>query len=459
MDSEVLEENLTCTICYGIFTDPVVLKCSHTFCQECIRQYWKGLNVLLCPVCRKECSSEEPTESLAFKSLCESVRKRTETVKPVDQPDQLCPLHGKKVKLFCFDDKQPICVSCHTSERHEKHNCVPIEEAVEELKKEMSKDLPKFIESQKTLGKAESDLQKIATDMQEQARYMEFHIREEFKKRHEYLCEQERAKIQELTEERNHKDMMIQNEIKKIRNHVADVMKTIDEIKQRLKSDDILFLKTYSQPHRFQCAKPKPFNLNNMVRHIRFQSNELWGPSYNLREQPVVLLDPNTVSANLLLSGDLTSLLYTEEKLKRPKNPQRLHVGVLGSIGFSTGRHCWDVVVGRNEKWTLGVVRQSFQHNTHREMDPDHGEWTIHHINGNYFAGKMTRTVLHMACKHRPRVIRMVMNCPHRMLTFMDPKRDLTLYSFDHVSGEMLFPYFNTRSSRGPLRICFSQQL
>ena len=125
------DENLTCTICYAIFTDPVALKCSHSFCQECLQLYWKDLDVSLCPICRKVCSSEEPTLSLAFKSLCESVKNRRNRAV---QPDQLCPLHGEKFKLFCSEDKLPLCVICHTSKKHKNHTCSPIEEAVQDLK-------------------------------------------------------------------------------------------------------------------------------------------------------------------------------------------------------------------------------------------------------------------------------------------------------------------------------------
>ncbi|XP_063073788.1 E3 ubiquitin-protein ligase TRIM41-like [Engraulis encrasicolus] len=133
-DACFLEQSLTCTICNGIFTDPVVIKCSHSFCQDCLRRYWKNLGKLLCPICKKECSSEEPTLSLAFKNLCESVRTRRYEGQPVVQQELHCPLHDEKVKLFCLEDKQLICVICHTSKMHKKHTCSPIEEAVEDLK-------------------------------------------------------------------------------------------------------------------------------------------------------------------------------------------------------------------------------------------------------------------------------------------------------------------------------------
>ena len=57
-----LEEDLTCSVCYSLFTDPRVLACSHTFCKACLDNLlrastnysiWRPLRQpLKCPNCR-----------------------------------------------------------------------------------------------------------------------------------------------------------------------------------------------------------------------------------------------------------------------------------------------------------------------------------------------------------------------------------------------------------------------
>lgn len=125
-----LEEDLTCVICCDVYIDPVTLKCSHSLCEKCLQEFWSTQDVIQCPVCRKECSPEEPTKSLAFKSLCESFKTR----KPTAVPEDICQEHKEKLKLFCFEDKKPICVVCYTSKKHENHKCSPVEEAVVTVK-------------------------------------------------------------------------------------------------------------------------------------------------------------------------------------------------------------------------------------------------------------------------------------------------------------------------------------
>lgn len=125
-----LEEDLTCLICCDVFTDPVTLKCSHSLCSECLQRFWTTQKEPQCPICRKKCSRDEPTKSLAFRALCESFKTR----KPTAVSGDVCPLHKETLKLFCYDDKQPICVVCYTSKKHENHKCSPVEEAAGNLK-------------------------------------------------------------------------------------------------------------------------------------------------------------------------------------------------------------------------------------------------------------------------------------------------------------------------------------
>lgn len=48
------EQELTCSICLDLFTDPVSTPCGHNFCQACIGGYWASSTVCTCPLCKRQ---------------------------------------------------------------------------------------------------------------------------------------------------------------------------------------------------------------------------------------------------------------------------------------------------------------------------------------------------------------------------------------------------------------------
>lgn len=149
MAGRLTEADLACSICCEVFREPVVLKCSHSFCSACLQQYWSiGLR-RDCPLCRRS-SLDEPVPSLTLKNLCESYLEEGgggggEEVRPEEpscEPGETCPLHGEKFKLFCRKDSEPICVVCHTSRKHRQHDCCPVGEAVLDVKVHRSHPSP-----------------------------------------------------------------------------------------------------------------------------------------------------------------------------------------------------------------------------------------------------------------------------------------------------------------------------
>lgn len=50
-----VKDAITCGICLQIFTDPRYLRCSHTFCLQCLVGYQTSSTWKECPVCRVDC--------------------------------------------------------------------------------------------------------------------------------------------------------------------------------------------------------------------------------------------------------------------------------------------------------------------------------------------------------------------------------------------------------------------
>ena len=127
------EEDFTCPVCFEIFKDPVLLSCSHSVCKACLQQFWDTKGSTECPVCRGISSNDKPPLNLHLKNLCETfVQEISERASAGSEV--LCSLHSEKLKLFCLEDKQPVCLVCRDSKTHKTHNFSPIDEAALDIK-------------------------------------------------------------------------------------------------------------------------------------------------------------------------------------------------------------------------------------------------------------------------------------------------------------------------------------
>lgn len=145
----MLEEELSCPVCCEIFKDPVVLKCSHSFCRACLQQFWNKKKARReCPICRRKCSLTEPTVSLALKNVADTFLKEQErrtgaagagagadwNGEQGGIEEVTCITHGEVVKLFCLDDLEVLCCVCQTSKKHQGHRVCPLDEGAQDLK-------------------------------------------------------------------------------------------------------------------------------------------------------------------------------------------------------------------------------------------------------------------------------------------------------------------------------------
>ncbi|XP_063073786.1 nuclear factor 7, ovary-like [Engraulis encrasicolus] len=332
------EVNLTCTICCDIFTTPVVLKCSHSFCQECLQRYWKDLKVLLCPVCRKECLTDEPTQSLAFKNLCESFKRMNQT----SGQTGFCSLHDERLKLFCHQEKQLICVICQVSKQHEHHKCSPLQEAAEDLKKHVEA--------------------------------LEQKVRSEFQRFYKFLHDKEAQWITTLRQQQEEKCCEVDKTIAKLEQEITSLSETIKKMKQETEEKDYPFLKNYSNnSERIQnsavgTAPAQKLNCEDITRPGSLFA--VLAEMQDLIQEPPVTLDHLTASDKLIVSQCFTAVQYTTQWLYVVDNPERFYVGVIGSQGFSSGVHCWDVGVGNSHYWILGVVEETVDRKAPLSMEP-----------------------------------------------------------------------------------------
>ncbi|KAF3855659.1 hypothetical protein F7725_016382 [Dissostichus mawsoni] len=76
---------------------------------------------------------DHPPCNLALKNLCETFLLERDQ----RSPEALCSLHSEKLRLFCLDHQQPVCLVCRDSRTHTNHRFRPIDEAAQDLREEL----------------------------------------------------------------------------------------------------------------------------------------------------------------------------------------------------------------------------------------------------------------------------------------------------------------------------------
>ncbi|KAM8970646.1 probable E3 ubiquitin-protein ligase TRIML1 [Sarcophilus harrisii] len=333
MDIKNLIENLnidlTCSICLDYFIDPVIVKCSHSFCRECLLQcMWRGSDTLPCPECRQLIQISNLVPSLNLQKLS-MVGK---TIGPhLLQPTQVvlatCDQHWEKAKFFCEEDQKLICESCSITQLHKDHRILPLDSAIAESKE-------------------------IVYALKES-------IINENEKMHQLLWDEEALYLQILDEESKDNLEEIEEKKTKLTQQIQNLQQMMLEIEKRLDRNPLEMLQDMKDP---LARNEELLSQNPEV------SYPIWSICYIIGLQEMLMsfqrnitLDPDTAKPHLILNEELNSIKYTSVPKDLPDNEERFDccLIVLGTQTFTSGKHYWEVKVGDKTEWIVGICENS----------------------------------------------------------------------------------------------------
>nr|XP_061807822.1 E3 ubiquitin-protein ligase TRIM35-like [Nerophis lumbriciformis] len=347
-----LEKHLECPTCLDIFKDPVMLPCSHSFCRACLQQ-WKDKRERSCPLCREAFHSMDPPLNLALKNMCESFSNQAWS-------EDMCSLHEEKLKLFCLEDQELVCLVCRDSKIHAGHKFRPLKEVVEGHKEELQCKLQQAKNRLEDYIKVRETCNELAKYIKVQSEKVESKIKKDFEELRRFLDIEEKARLAVVGEEEKMKSWSMKEKIAALGRDMATLSDFIRRTEEHLASDDISFMKNFPTAiSRIQEQLNEPElikrSLLDEAKHVGNLKFNIWEQMKETLSYSPVILDPNTASQSLILSEDLTSLTLNDAS-QPPENPERFKANTVRGCALDSGTHVWEVEVGDNKDWEMGVM-------------------------------------------------------------------------------------------------------
>ncbi|XP_037624598.1 nuclear factor 7, brain-like [Sebastes umbrosus] len=448
----LLESFLNCHVCSETFRDPVSLSCSHSFCSSCLKKFWEQAENKNCPICKRKSSKDNAQVNFALKELSDSFAGRQkagspETEKEEKKVEVVCSKHPEETKLFCKDEERAVCPVCEFS-LHQSHKVVPVEQAVSDLKDQLKSDLESLQDKRDKYEEVEEKYKEVILHSTKQLLSTERQIRAEFNKLHQFLKEEEESRLAALREEEEQKGKTISREMKMIQEHISSLSDSISAVEEDLQKHNVLFLSSYKATQtraRVQCSLSDPQLVSgaliDVAKHLGNLSFRVWEKMKDTVHFSPVIPDPNTANPWLYLSDDLTSVRCGDTRQQLPDNPERNteYPTVLGSEGFSSGKHSWEVEVGDHPDWNVGLAKESVDRKGVRSALPKYGIWCLTHHSGKYtdVVGETVRV------KKSLQRIRVQLDYDRGEVSFYDPEDMTRICTYRDTFTEKLFPCFS----------------
>nr|NP_001035464.1 bloodthirsty-related gene family, member 32 [Danio rerio]XP_021325749.1 E3 ubiquitin-protein ligase TRIM11 [Danio rerio]AAI15346.1 Zgc:136954 [Danio rerio] len=322
--SVLLNEELQCSICLDVFTDPVTTPCGHNFCRTCLDQYWTNTHTCCCPICKEKFSKQpdlkvnttlrevvqhfnqqlslgesevlcdicEDRKQKAVKSCltcqssyCENhlephyrvprLKKHTLISAVENLEDYICPKHERPLELFCRDDQMCVCLSC-TEGEHKSHSTVPIEQESQQKKNQL-------VETQTGVHWMVQDRMKKIQEIQHSVQLRKSNTEKEKSSSVELFnglilsferCQSDLLRMME--EQQKAAEKQAEDLIKELQQEITELKSRNTELEKHMHSRDHLhliqmFSSLYSRPYTKNCSEisfDTDVNVNSLHRAL-----------------------------------------------------------------------------------------------------------------------------------------------------------------------------------------------
>lgn len=422
--------------------------CGHTFCRLCLPPPSQmgaqpSGRVLLCALCEEK----EPSETLLV------------PVPLGPLGETYCEEHGEKIYFFCENDAEFLCVFCREGPSHQAHVVGFLDEAIQPYRDRLRSRLEALSTERDEIDNMKSreaqKLQVLLTQIESKKQQVEA----AFERLQQELGKQQRLLLARLTELERQIWKERDEYLSKLSEEVARLGAQVEELEEKCQQpasellQDVRVnqsrceMKTFVSPEAISPDLVK--KIRDLHRKILTLPEMMRAFSENLvhhleTESEVVTLDPQTASRRLVLSEDRKSVRYTRQKQNLPDSPLRFEglPVVLGSPGFSSGRHRWQVEVqlGDGGGCTVGVVGEEVRRKGEQGLSAEEGVWAVVLSHQQCWASTSPGTDLPLS--DIPRHVGVALDYEAGRVALLDADTQAPIFTFTASFSGKVFPFF-----------------
>uniref|UniRef100_A0A8C5U8M3 Uncharacterized protein n=1 Tax=Malurus cyaneus samueli TaxID=2593467 RepID=A0A8C5U8M3_9PASS len=394
-----LAAEATCPVCLELFAQPVLTACGHSFCRQCLE------DVLGDPPRPAPARSAAPRWSRA-------------------RQGGPCPEHEEPLALFCEPCAAPLCALCRVGPEHLQHRVRPADEAARELRVR-----------EPLCGALQMTMVSEAQRVQDTFEELQHFLKEQKKI---LLAQLERVSQELVSRSDEYNSRVLERE------SLLDTV--IAQIQDKREQPELEFLMV--RLHRPLGAVTPGEAGNTHVAPSACQG------SRGGTGQAKVTLDPETASFHLTLSRDHKTVWLGDGRQNLPDTSKRFtgSPSVLGSQGFTSGRHYWELEVGKGESWAVGVALESVLRKD--SLSVALGKiWALRlDWDGQYTALHLPPAPL--ALGEKLQRIRVHLDYEAGQVTFYNAENMTQILQFKASFTEKVFPYFWLWSRETHIQLC-----
>ncbi|KAM9335531.1 uncharacterized protein ABDE67_020520 [Symphorus nematophorus] len=425
----------------------------HVTCDVCTGVKLKALKsclVCLTSYCEAHLEPHHRVPSLVRHKLTDPVENLEE---------RICEKHARLLELFCRDEQVCICLLCSETD-HKYHETVPVEEEGAQKKE--------HIESKKAKIKVmiEDRMEKIkeftdASEMSREKANKEIDDSNDLFNTLINHVQEAQTKLKRNIEEKLRKSQDKDKEmIEELQEEISQLQRMHSELEELSQSDDHLHLlqtlqalSTISVNNNWStirvysdlCVQTVRRAMTHLVYTFQAELKTLTETELTRMRQykESITFDPATAGCYLVVYEFGKRLKYkraaspsSSDDLERFDSPM-----ILGTKGFTSGRHYWEVQVGLRSDWDVGVAKETVTRTGKIALKKENGFFAIGKRGFDYEVHCSRYTVLHLC--PRPRNVGVYLDYNEGRVSFYDVDRKVHIHSFTGESfTEKLFPYF-----------------